>query len=193
MDSQFTDLSADQVDLFRVFALSLVEDILFNPVKLAFKAFHQVKVLMHDLLQKVVEEPLQTGHFPLSGVFDLFDNLLGRVRVVNKDDALFIQRKGEFMVRSHKILSVRQGKGPRQGIIVHFRLRVVNSGRVQAQVDPHIEEFFFLFPLVRGQDGDKLALSRFHFGRTALYKGFLDQIVHGSSFIRLFDRLCAVL
>ena len=93
-------------------------------VELILVLFKQGAVRYDDLLEKIVNEPLKAGEYPLLAPADAVYQLLSFAAVVYEYDALFIKRKAEYLSRVPvgKLLPVGDAKGAGQRIVVDLRL-----------------------------------------------------------------------
>ena len=100
----------------------IFQDRLFHGVHLQLQPGHQRQVVLYDLLQKIIEEAFQTGSAPAACAPDGLHNGFRGSRIVDEDDALFIQREGELYVFRIEILPVRDAERSREGIVVYLRV-----------------------------------------------------------------------
>ena len=172
--------------------LVIFQDRLFHGVHLQLQPGHQRQVVLYDLLQEIVEEALQTGGTPAPGVpYGLHDGFRGS-GIVNEDDALFIQRKGELHIFRIEVFPVRDAEGSGEGIVVDLGVGGEDLGLLRfLNVHAEIELFFLCTPCGIAEEGDILRVVLADHRFCHRFQCFTDRIIHGALLSELF--FCALL
>ena len=161
--------------------LVIFQDRLFHGVHLQLQPGHQRQVVLYDLLQKIIEEAFQTGSAPAACAPDGLHNGFCGSRIVDEDDALFIQREGELYVFRIEILPVRDAERSRKGIVVHLGVSGEDLGILRfLDVEAEIELFFLCAPCGIAQERDILRIVLADDGLGHRLQYLADGIIHGA-------------
>ena len=168
---------ADVVELIRIFLKSSLEDLVLDQREFLLRRVQEPQVSGDERFQEVIEEPLQRGKPPSLAPADLLHYFGGVFAVLDKDDALLIQRERRAVGISGYIRAAGHIEGPRQGVKVDDRFRLQHIGRVQVHVDEHVELVLRPVPGLRVRDDDV--------GRIAGLA--VNDVLHGAGGERFFD------
>ena len=178
VDPQVQEIAPDVVHLGGIAFDLAPQDGFLQLVQPVLRLFQQGQVLPDGGFQQVIQEALQPGQLPFLRAGDGLDQLLRVSAVVHQDDAFFIQCEGEGMARAADIRPVRNGKGAREGILVHDGLCFLRRNGFHVHIDEHVKAVPALLPLFRGQHSHILDAALGKILGLAGGQGLFDQVIH---------------
>ena len=118
----------------------------FKAGQLPFVFFHQSQIVMHNQLEKIVQEAFDAGNFPALGVMNSAEHFFRVSAFVNKDNTLFVQCESKLCIAAGEIFPIGHGESTGQGIVVYLRLGSVYLRKIHLKINTQIKTVLHLLP-----------------------------------------------